>query len=791
MNVSRYRKSTLVETGIIILVIILIMGCSGKGNPVVPEEGGSNQAGITQAGNLPEQRFVMGFWDIGINVEQMTAEILPMRNAQLHFNILQMLEGWACTDCVTIENIEWSPDVTLLVDLAIRNPFPPDRLDITARDTRGVIIFDADPGSYFPNHTVRNKYGNYKPLNASRVILNPDGYTTHYNRETAFEGIYMNQYRRGRYTPPEESEIVGNLHAFKAFYSHEQGRLLYPGKTSVRTYELDVEQWTYFRFGYSVDACWQMPITWPVVNPWTDFAKSAGSLEPYQVSMSIMSNTINRHGGSASLLVDVMDHQGFDSISAITIEAPDLFNGVIHIDPDSYLWDSYPVTRYQIQVDNTAGYGSIENGGSNLLICVEDIAMSVVGDDLRAINIWTIPVADVQSSWRPREGSFVDLKFPGPDPYGVIQDFTVISNPHDDWAFTPGESMLLFLDEYNEKYLAYNRYLTDYKYFAGYPGSPGSWLHTLQRIDAAAGGAFGVHSDSNTTVDSGYRVKNCTSMHLPGGAFNACWYTGSLNDPSPYLELGGDVSGGFGLTYGDPVYAIYIYDSTAGYPAQSVSSLHRIADPYDDPHNAFRAMIPSQGLMTGEIGPFQYGVCYPAFVAMGVDDRIPGEPNQFIADIYTIENRVLSLNDHLREMDVYRINFTAPLSYQRIRTYTNSMLGASTAWPVSNTPRIVDVDVLPAQPLQVYMGFGHYPQHNWVAVLYTFATGSWFVEIFDVYDETGVMGDNWKKPIYTIGPYTGLGVAMDVDPVDFEIYVLSNDMSAGSDPYRLSCFEYY
>ncbi|MCX6645787.1 MAG: hypothetical protein NTY09_05450 [bacterium] len=794
MIVSRYRKINPIVTGIIMLTMVLIFGCGGKGNPVVPAGNDTNQAEMTtdNTGNLPEQRIMMGYWDVEINTEQLTASIVPDRNAEIHFNILQLLEGWACTDCVTIGNIKWTPQNTLLVDFGVRNPFPPDRLDLTARDTRGIIIFDADPNSYFPNHTTRGKHGDNVPLNASRIIVNPDGYTTHYNRETAFEGLYMDQYRRGRFTPENENAIVGNLHAYKAFYSHEQGRMLYPGATDIQTYELNVQKWTIFRFGYSVDACWQMPLTWPVTDPYTDFPISANSNEAYQISMSILDNNIDRHGGSADLLVDIYDHQGFDTISTISLEAPDFFQGKIDIDPNMYLWDNYPITRYQIAIHNTYGHGDVENGGSDVLIDVEDTVMSVVGDDLQAFNIWTIPVTDIASGWRPRDGTFLNQEFFGPHPNGKDLDFTVISQPADEWAFEPGESMLLFKDESREKYVAYNRDFTDYKNFAGYPGSPGSWIEATRSIDAAAGGAFGVQSDSDMTVSGSYKVKNCTSMHLPGGAFTTCWYTGSLSDPAPYLEIGGDVSGGFGNTLGDPIYAYYKFDPSAGYPMPPLTSIQRIGEPYNDPNNAFRAMIPTQVLMTEGTLPLQYGVCSEYFVAMGIDDRIPGEPNQFTVDVYTVENNPVTLTDNRREMDVYRIDFTSPLAYQRIRTYTNSMLGTSSIpWSAGVSPQIIDVDVLPAFTNNVYMGNGNYPEHNWVAVLFAQSPGKWFIEIFDVYDETGVSGDNWKKPIYYMGPYSGMGIAMDVDPKNFEIYVLSDDLPLGTGQYRLSCLEYY
>ncbi len=793
MSVSRYKKLNFSLAGIFILLIVVAIGCGKSGNPLAPGAGSSGQMEITVEwdGNMPANRFSMGFWDIEIDVENMTAEIIPARQAELHFNILHMLEGWACLDCVYIPHLEWSPQGTLLVDLAIRHPFPPDRLDITAHDTRGILIFDADPGSFFPLHTVRNKFGDEVPLSASRIIMNPDGYTTHYNRETSFEGYMMSQYLRGRMTPPEEKFIVGNLHPYKLFFSHEQGMLLYPGHTVVQTYELDVKQFTYFRFGYSVDACWQMPLTWPVTNPYTDFAKSANSLEPYQLSINILSNNLTRHGGTANILIDVYDHQGFDTISSISIESPDLFTGRMDIDPNSYLWDSYPITRYQVAIQNKAGYGNVEQGGSDILVVVEDIAMSVVGDDYRAYNIWRLPVVDVASAWRPRQGSFLNLPFPGPSIDNINPDLTVVANPDDYWAIVPGESLIIFKDDNSEKYIACNRDFDTGIYLAGYPGAPSSWLKPTRRIDAAAGGAFGVLSDSNTVISGEYRVKNCTAMHIPVGVFNTCWYTGSLDDPFPYLELGGDVSGGFGLTFGDPIYTIFIYDDTAGYGQPPMQSLHRIADPYYDPYEAFRAMIPLQDIMTGEMPPFQYGVSYPDFVAMGINDQILGITHQFTADIYTIEDRTVTPISHQREMDIYRIDFTSPFAYSRIRTYTNNLLGTSAPWPGLETPEIVDVDVLPAFVNQVSMGLDTYPEHNWVAVLYTFGTAQWFIEIFDVYDDLGPFADGWKTPLYTVGPYNGHAFAMDVDPENFEIYVLQDDLPFGTGNVTLTCLEYY
>jgi hypothetical protein len=46
-------------------------------------------------------------------------------------------------------------------------------------------------------------------------------------------------------------------------------------------------------------------------------------------------------------------------------------------------------------------------------------------------------------------------------------------------------------------------------------------------------------------------------------------------------------------------------------------------------------------------------------------------------------------------------------------------------------------------------------------------------------------------PLYVIGPFTGKALALDVDPVNFEIYVLHDNVPFGANNYQLTCLEYY
>jgi hypothetical protein len=364
---------------------------------------------------------------------------------------------------------------------------------------------------------------------------------------------------------------------------------------------------------------------------------------------------------------------------------------------------------------------------------------------------------------------------------------TVIPDPPEPWAFVPGESMLVFNDDANSKYLAYNRDFDDWKDLSGYPGAPASWLNPTQRLDAAATGAFGVSSDSDFPVIGEYLVRNCTHLHINGGIYSTSWYTGTLSLPSPYLETVGDISGGFGDSPGDPVYSLYLYDPDTPYPPPEFQSVHRIASPYNDPDQVIRAEVPVNDALTGGVGiP---GVSYSFFVALGIDDDPVGEGNPLAVHLYAAENRPVSPTNNVREMDVFGINFADPQNIQHVRTYDSAMLGGGATPPSMEGPRLVDIDVLPAATNNVETGFGTYAQHNWVAVLYTFDTPQWFIEIFDILDEEGDP-NAWQVEKYVIGPYLGHGIALDVDPDEFEIYVLHDD-PLGPGNLKVSCFEYY
>jgi hypothetical protein len=421
---------------------------------------------------------------------------------------------------------------------------------------------------------------------------------------------------------------------------------------------------------------------------------------------------------------------------------------------------------------------------------VEDIGQSVVGEDVKAYNIFTLPVEDVPADWRPREASFLTLNFPGPVPDSGMPDMTVISDPQEPWAIEAGEPMLVFNDDTQQRYLAYSRDFDEWSILAGYPGLPSSWIRPTRHLDAATTGAFGVVSDSDAQVNGDYLVRHCTNMHLNGGLYNYSWYVGALGDPISHLEYAGDVSGGFGYAPGNPVYSIYLYefDPVKSPTAPPYQSIHRIEAPYNLPSGVIRGFVPLRDTLSDNTPP--YGVSQSYFVAMGIDDDPVGEPNALTVHLYAGENRSSAPGTNAREMDVYKVPFSDPSNPSHLQTYHSAILGTSISSPVAENSRLVDIALLPSGRDNVYMGVEKYAEHNWVVVLFAFDLWQrWFVEIFDAHLDPA-SDPSWDEPLYTIGPYAGKPLALDVDPVNFEIYVLDVDPAAAGS-LRLSCFEYY
>ncbi len=125
----------------------ITVGCSSGGtSPSVPEE-----PALQPAVEIPEaetvavdagcERSLIGLWEFFIDTENVTIETAPLRNANPHFDITNMLLPPICPDCMLASVNYWDPVSRIFdIEVTLKNPYT-----IAGRDVRG-IVFTNDLG---------------------------------------------------------------------------------------------------------------------------------------------------------------------------------------------------------------------------------------------------------------------------------------------------------------------------------------------------------------------------------------------------------------------------------------------------------------------------------------------------------------------------------------------------------------------------------------------------------------------------------------------------------------------
>jgi len=300
-----------------ILLLTLLIGCGKSHDPIAGGINGGVAPGVMQqashsaAGN----RVLWGLWKISISADRGTVTVVPDRVGALHFNVVRLLEVTPCTDCLRISNLQVIPD-GLSADVTLIHPFP-GLLKYTGFDVRGIFISGAR--YTFPVSGRKIAWGD----DVARM-LNSDGYTHLFN-PTNF--------------PPTVPPILGYIPGHKApggdlsatlnpYVAYEQDKprcVFMPGTVSTRTVELHFPPGP-LEFGYAVDASW-FPAGVEVTDPVNDFPPEANCMEAYRIDVRLGQTQGPTIGSTVEVQVEVFDHQGLETIYAVTMEAPDLFSG--------------------------------------------------------------------------------------------------------------------------------------------------------------------------------------------------------------------------------------------------------------------------------------------------------------------------------------------------------------------------------------------------------------------------------------------------------------------------------
>jgi len=303
--------------------LLLLAGCGG-GVAQSPIDPGSPDITL-QSDMYANNRHIVGLWAAEVSKDHRSVEITPLRAADFHLNVTRMLEVGLCDDCLTISNLQSPAPGEISLDLTIKHPIEnPANLNFTAFDLRAIFI---SGGEYtFPASGRLAAIGDAFPR-----LVNFDGCTslfnpTEYPQALPVPPVY--KYYKGKYAIG--SNLTATLNPYIAYGKDNPRRMFLSGTEETKSVHLKIPSGG-FQFGYAVDVSWVDPGA-PVVDPVTDFPPEANSIEAYQIMVDMPEPLSDVPAVPAEIRVAVFDHQGFDTIDAAYVEAPELFDGTVQLD---------------------------------------------------------------------------------------------------------------------------------------------------------------------------------------------------------------------------------------------------------------------------------------------------------------------------------------------------------------------------------------------------------------------------------------------------------------------------
>ena len=332
---------------------IIIYGCTGNSSqPIMPDDSvsqpglsGNADAAINTSEN---SHYVLLYNLIYIDAENHdnpVIDVIPVREGEIHLNILKFLEAGPCFDCFKIVGFNFPAPGTLNVDIQIEHPF--DDLDFSVFDVRGIMMFRGSHAFPAAGKSISD------PALGDGALLNADGYTALYNGNTIDAPVGpLQKYYEGNFATPEipNSDING----FKYYTTDvpSNNRNAFFGDSSgidVQTFSIKLPTGP-FVLGYAVDANWWTPISTPVDDPLTDFDLNANCPEAWKIVIQDFEPGLTSQGGTTKLQIFVADWQGKDTTHPPVVECPELFDGEVQA---TWKEDGTGFTAYEAVIGNT------------------------------------------------------------------------------------------------------------------------------------------------------------------------------------------------------------------------------------------------------------------------------------------------------------------------------------------------------------------------------------------------------------------------------------------------------
>jgi len=418
---------------VIILFAVLAIGCSGSGSagnpvaPVIPElpdptdlTSSANNLATSDSGHV-----LWGFWQVAFNTETGEVELVNLRDAMFHVNVVGNLQAPFPPGLSITINEFIKEQGYIDLDLKISHPFKNSNL--RGFDVRGIVM-----GSGETYHGKADTTLTFTKPNGFR-ILNADGYTRWWNaQEFTSGGLYG--FVPGNLGPKTYVPLT-NLNGYKYFADvlgpndpvvpnvNPANRGTFSTDTTppelVRNYKLSFPiggsgdpVWL---FQYAVDASWAPPTgPSPKPKPIEDYPITANCPEAFNIEVDTTGTDAwfvdnSNLGGNLVLSLEVFDWGATDNpggingeVASILIESPTLFDSPVFVPLNSQPGSQSTSGIFTVVVPNVHPTG---NEDQEVLITVNSADPTTyappisgpsypAGAPLAAYKLFEVPISD-------------------------------------------------------------------------------------------------------------------------------------------------------------------------------------------------------------------------------------------------------------------------------------------------------------------------------------------------------------------------------------------------------------
>ncbi len=363
MRVALFLSATL---------LIIAIGCSTGSSPLIPDT--TQNLDVTgQTASTGSNQVLWGLWDVTIDPDTMTAELVPIRGPAFTANVTQFMQPPSSPIHMISFNVLGTSvpeDGYFELDVALRHPVP-GVSKYNGFDVKGILISDGSlPGEYDASVL--------RPGPTDTRILNADGFTRWWNPTefTSFETIFG--FTTGKLAPPLYP--IGTVNPYKYFADNvddlsgvsgtpnleDRGAFSTVEGILVRGYDIQFRMdggEPDFSFNYAVGACWEEPD--PLYAP--EFPPEAYPLTANQQEAFTLDFTDNgstawyvdetNNGGELNLHLEIYDWQALENpdgvegeVAGLWLEGPilsgpvDVLAGATIFDGSSSVSSVYEIT---------------------------------------------------------------------------------------------------------------------------------------------------------------------------------------------------------------------------------------------------------------------------------------------------------------------------------------------------------------------------------------------------------------------------------------------------------------